>query len=766
MKAITIKLNNCHGIKKLNTQEISFKKHENKTPVCLIYASNGTMKTSFAKTFSDISNNIEPYNQITYNNPDYTIKIREKDDKLNKLKNSDIKERVLVINSMESEYNFNHISRLLINNDLKIQYEEALKDIYNSKNILFNLIDKNTGIKQDEIETTFLDIFNKEYPTDDFLDLLNKLRDNISNEEFQYYDNIQFTTLFNDKTEEFFQMEETQEKLKQYELAYNNLIKSSPIFNEDFNPYNINEVSKNLKRNNFFKANHYIVINDNNSRKDKTQLQFFTPDEIISSTSEFEKKISKTNHTLLDNFKDINKTMDKNGSVRNLRILLSDNQYLIEKLNNIPLLKIDILKSVLFKYKQEYYDLLDTYNENQNIINEIIVKAKQEEQNWKNVLDIFNDRFTTFPFQLEVTNTDDLVLKENQVPSINFKYKENNERKEQKDLKEFLSSGEQRAIYLLNIIFKLEIIEKEYNNSSDKKTKLLIIDDIADSFDYQNKYAIIEYLYDLSQKDAFRLIILTHNYDFYRNVKSRIYTKSYIAVKDENSVINLEKDSIGNNIFNKWKKELNEFDNTNHNLDKYNYKLFIATIPFIRNVIELKINPKDPDDPNKKEYNTLTKLLHIKEDSDLSTKEIRFDNITNIYDNMNITIPLNNTMPIYEIIQKEAEKILNNNEISLNLENKIVLSIAIRLKTEEFILNKINICYDKNQTRKLIDKYGKDFKNTINEEKYKHNMHIFNKVNLMTPESIHINSFMYEPILDMSEEYLKKLYKEVKDLKT
>ena len=29
---------------------------------------------------------------------------------------------------------------------------------------------------------------------------------------------------------------------------------------------------------------------------------------------------------------------------------------------------------------------------------------------------------------------------------------------------------------------------------------------------------------------------------------------------------------------------------------------------------------------------------------------------------------------------------------------------------------------------------------------------------LMTPEAIHVNSFMYEPILDMSDHHLKKLF--------
>ena len=32
---------------------------------------------------------------------------------------------------------------------------------------------------------------------------------------------------------------------------------------------------------------------------------------------------------------------------------------------------------------------------------------------------------------------------------------------------------------------------------------------------------------------------------------------------------------------------------------------------------------------------------------------------------------------------------------------------------------------------------------------------------LMTPENIHVNSFMYEPILDMSDEHLVRLLEDV-----
>lgn len=49
---------------------------------------------------------------------------------------------------------------------------------------------------------------------------------------------------------------------------------------------------------------------------------------------------------------------------------------------------------------------------------------------------------------------------------------------------------------------------------------ILVMDDIADSFDYQNKYAIVEYIKDIAADNSnkFYMLVLTHNYDFYRTL--------------------------------------------------------------------------------------------------------------------------------------------------------------------------------------------------------------------------------------------------------
>lgn len=39
---------------------------------------------------------------------------------------------------------------------------------------------------------------------------------------------------------------------------------------------------------------------------------------------------------------------------------------------------------------------------------------------------------------------------------------------------------------------------------------------------------------------------------------------------------------------------------------------------------------------------------------------------------------------------------------------------------------------------------------------------LIKEVNLITPENIHLNSFMFEPLVDMSVWRLKKLYQDIK----
>src|SRR5215217_5518909 len=112
---------------------------------------------------------------------------------------------------------------------------------------------------------------------------------------------------------------------------------------------------------------------------------------------------------------------------------------------------------------------------------------------------------------------------------------EEHSKQTKENLLKILSKGEQRAYFILQFLFEIE--SRRVSND----TTLLIFDDVADSFDYKNKYAIIEYIRDLHSSEKFKSLILTHNFDFYRTLASRLglYKHTYMATRDDDRSIYL-----------------------------------------------------------------------------------------------------------------------------------------------------------------------------------------------------------------------------------
>ena len=112
--------------------------------------------------------------------------------------------------------------------------------------------------------------------------------------------------------------------------------------------------------------------------------------------------------------------------------------------------------------------------------------------------------------------------------------------------------------------------------------------------------------------------------------------------------------------------------------------------------------------------------------------------------------------PYLQLLQDLAINILKDND-EVSLENKLVISIAARIEIEKFMKAKIieheGTCPDaeNNQTREWFNK-SKQYL-TDNEKE------IIEEINLITPESIHLNSFMYEPLIDISSWNLIEVYR-------
>lgn len=737
MKKVELNLENCYGIKKLK-DNIEFTKLNHQTGMeedinaCLIYASNGTMKTSFANTFLDIENDKETIDRIEPNNS--TIREIRIDGKIIN------KDDILVIQTYVEGYDSNNKSKLLASKKLKKEYDDIWNEIGKNKDIFLKEIKKISGISNiNEIEREIINIF-KENDIDDFCTVLEKTKQKYKIEEVEILKNIKYKEVVNEDIEKALSLEAVSNALSDYMKKYDEILEQSELYKPGIFDNTRAKISlKSLKDNSFFEANHKIVL-ENQTVLNETEFE--------NKMQEIEDKIL-ADEEIKKNFKIIESTLDKKVGLRKFKDILYKNQKIIPLLRDYNNFKKMIWLNCFANNIDSYSILVNLYTKNKERLKEIIKEAKSESTIWEEVTNIFNDRFSV-PFRIEVANQEDVILKEETL-ILNFVYKTGIAEKEvdREKLEDCLSNGEKKALYILNILYELKARELE------GKEYLVILDDIADSFDYKNKYAIIEYLNDIINISLFKLIILTHNFDFYRSVASRLNLNNnkFFAIKHDNEIV-LKEGQYTKNVFMTWKTKINE------------PKIFISSISFIRNIIEYIEGQDDKD------YKLLTNLLHYKEivkDTIKETNNILVSDLINIFtnywhiSNQQITIVRNKKM--IDLIFETANDIAQETTINeVLLENKIVLSIAIRLKAEIYMINKINNKnitdnIERNQTRELMNNMNFNISNG------KEIKAVLEEVLIMTSENIHINSFMYEPIIDMSVEYLIKLYNKVCNLK-
>lgn len=753
MTQLKIEFENCYGIKKLN-KEFTFTPEHN---VNLIYAKNGLMKTSFAKIFKKFQEGKEgDIKDIIFNNTPIVKNI--------KVDNIDInKDEIFVINSFEKAYESGSISSLLINDSLKIQLEEVL----NIRNEILKNLEKKSGLKISktslgkiifELESQMMKDFS--FSDKSFLQNLNSF---ILPKDNTYFENIKYCDIFDESVlNKKIKSTEFQTKITEYIKKSDEIYKNYAFFEKgSFTLPKLKGIEKELKGNNFFVKDNKILLNG--------ALNISTIGELNSKIKEIEKKLKDTKE-----FVAIEKLLSDAKGIA-LKDVIETYPEILEELkeSNLEQFRKKLWLSYLKLDEDNFENLKGKYS----ILKTQISSLNIDDTPWKEAIDIFNNRFT-LPFKMEIDNLTSSIIGET-LPKIIFTFIDKNGRtiklnRNELEDKDSLSQGEKRALYLLNIIFDIEKRKK------DNQKTLFIIDDIADSFDYKNKYAIIEYLKDIFGKPYFYMIILSHNFDFYRSISSRLdisWDKKLHALKINNE-IKIVKEHYQNNPFEIWKDVMSAGKHYKIDFNSIDAKKHIlALIPFVRNLIEYGLDRGVNTFTNiDEDYLLLTYLLHLKND----TRHIKFEQLKIIYkeyigkDNFDSSINIINDN-VYDLIIEMADYHISDDDNKL--ENKIILAIAIRLKAEEFMIKEIKLsshifCWKNNsgnqmlfleyistkgnQTRELFSGFCQIGTTEV--------IKVLDSVNIMTPENIHINSFMYEPLLDMDIIELKNLYNDVKNL--
>ena len=569
----------------------------------------------------------------------------------------------------------------------------------------------------------------------EFYRALIRIKDEVEEQEPGRYADVLYDVLFDEKVLAILNAKDAKTAIKDYVEKYNELIAKSTHFKKGtFDYYNATQIAKNLADNGFLNAKHTVRLNATQTLEITSQKQL---EELIAK----EKEAISKDADLRKKYGDLEKLLVKNAQARDFYTYLTNNEKLLPGLANLDALKEEILKAYIAAKKDLYKDLLQKFQVAEKRKREIEEEAGKQRTEWERVIDIFNERFFV-PFKLVAKNRIAVILGGEPILSLGFTFVDGTESAsvDKTTLLQALSTGEKKALYILNIIFEIEARTKAGQQT------LLVVDDIADSFDYKNKYAIIQYLLDTAERPNFRQIILTHNFDFFRTVNSRFvkYSGCLMAEKSASGVTLRPATGIKNVFVNDWKP--------NFYTDP---KKKIACIPFIRNLVEYTRGDADPD------FVKLTSLLHWKADSStITVKEL--DIIYNkTFGTMNYSA--DQLKLVTDLIAEQAGVCVTAGD-GINFENKIVLSIAIRLCAEKFMVAKIADAVfvngiTANQSQALLTEFSKRFATEAENTKVLH------RVVLMTPENIHLNSFMYEPILDMSDEHLRKLYRDVSGLK-
>jgi hypothetical protein len=458
MEKLTVDLENCYGIRELKT-DLDFSEQN----VYAIYAPNGSMKSSLAQTFRDIAEGNPSKDRIF---PARPCKRRILDENGSDLPQED----VLVFAPYDEAFGHSEkTSSLLVDARLRKEYEQLHIDIDNAKATFLKALKKQSGSKKDlekEISTTFTK------SEDQFYRALIRVKDEVLSQEAAPFADVRCDVIFDDRVLDFLQTKDFKTAIQDYVLRYNKLLDASTYFKKGvFNYYNAGVIAKSLAVQGFFSAKHTVNLNADKKVEIKNQKEL---EQLILKEKE---DISK-DPDLKRKFAEIEKLITKNATLREFNAYLVMHEELLPELANVGLFREEIWKSYFKAQIGPYEQLLAKYTVVEKRKSEIEQQASKQRTQWESVIDIFNERFFV-PFRLEAKNRVSVILGQESMLELGFSYEDGPDTVsvEKTALMMALSTGEKKALYILNIIFEVQA------RINAKQQSLILFDDIADSFD-------------------------------------------------------------------------------------------------------------------------------------------------------------------------------------------------------------------------------------------------------------------------------------------
>ena len=727
---------NCYGLENFDLVPIPFTPTKNKA---IIYAPNGVMKSSFAAVFDNISRKKKTEDRI-FTDRTSTYSVEYYDDAYTERYRRAVP-TFYVINSFNATFESysDSVATIVADEELKRQYASVV-NTFSERLLPLKAALQSHCAPNFPIEDALADSFGCT-ANDDWDTIIKAMALFL---EFETPNAmlacVHFDEIFNPQVIKVISRPDFLEKVNQYISVVDTLLQGSRLFSSHFDDTSAKEFGNTVAKTHLFDAHHSILLQDGT---------------VISSMEEWQSLIDgemdriHQDETAQAIYTEIDKLLGGNAATRKLREIIKSNRLLLAHFDDLTLLKKRLWVSYAIESEIDIDGLIAAIQQKDEDLAVLNARAVEQLAHWQHVIEVFTTRFRA-PFSVSIDNESKVVLK-GEPARLVFTYNRNGESriKSKEEQINCLSVGEKRALYLLQILFDLEKIKA--STEATGKKHLVIADDIADSFDYTNKYAIIEYLDELATNMLIDVLVLTHNFDFYRTVSSRLgigYDMCFVVQKDAAGNLAMEKFAYKNDYFTKG--ILDKIRDGEIGEDFAKQKLVIASIPFCRNVVDYLGDSAT--------YNALTSLLHIKPSTFTTTLEMYWNTIKDVFRLSGLNCDIYKNVPLMTMIFALADRLVTENNNTVSLEDKLVMSIAIRLKSEIY-LRQVLIDNDEELecTRNQMRTWMKRAKPHISQEEYD----VLNTVSLITPESIHVNAFMYEPLIDIPNWKLFDLYNKV-----
>lgn len=375
MKKLKVELDHCFGIRHME-HEFNFE-HGN---VITIYAKNGLMKTSFAKTMKKLQ--MERADEIR----DEIFSVEGSASVV--ADGQDIEpKRIFVINSFESAYQAD-ITPLLINETIKAHLQDVLK----ARDKLFKALEKSSELKAKktvsgkavyELENAIIHDFG--FAENSFLVNVLSLQGRVPENDFSA---VPYARIFDDAVIKKILSADFQTKIRDYIARSDEIYASYSFLSKGHLTLpKLKNVQKSLKNESYFSQGNTIILSGK---------------EAISSIDNLSQQISEIEGQLksVPEFQAIEKLLsDAKGT--SLRDIIEINPEIVGWLttDRLPELKKCLWLSYLQKNIALFGDLCAKYAELSREIDSVEI----DDTPWKKAIEIYDKRFSV-PYKMEIAN--------------------------------------------------------------------------------------------------------------------------------------------------------------------------------------------------------------------------------------------------------------------------------------------------------------------------------------------------------------------------